>query len=718
MSHFTTNLPTSYLVLGLVLIALLVGMAWRNIRLAPVKRNQILLELLRLSAALMVLISIADPVRVSVVAKSGEPVILVLKDASRSMSTEDMLADARPLSRGGAASRLLEPAALKSLEKGRKVVVEEFGGKDSRGSDLATALSEGLKRHPDLAAILLVSDGDWNLGGDPASAAALAQSRGVPVFTATCGQEKYLPDLILEKVEVPAFGLVKEKVLIPFRVRNLSGREYRGRISLRSRTGGVSLSRDLVIADGASSAQSFIWQPAEEGRFDFRMELTGVDKEFRLDNNSSDFSVPVRREVIRVLIVETLPRWEYRFLRNALMRDPGVQLSTLLMHQKGMQSGGGEGYLERFPRTREELSQYDVVFLGDIGAGQGGLGEEQLASLRGLVENMGSGLVFMPGRGGRQANLESSPLGELLPVVYDPKKPSGTSWTTPAQMLLTPLGQDHLLTALSDGEGSSAELWKRLSGFYWNAGVTKAKLGAQVLAVQATDRSPLLVTRSIGNGHVLFLGSDSAWRWRRGVEDLYHYRFWGQVVRWMASRRHAAATDKSRLFVNPARPNQGELVELQASLFDQGKPINGAEVQLRLTSPNGVESVQPLRESGGGWGLYRSSFTADQAGVWKVQVRCDAKLISQELRLEVAGSEIEKIGVPARPDVLREIARVSGGEALSLASGPAALSRLASLPPPRPDEVYWRLISQFWWGLGILALFAAYWLLRKRLGLI
>ena len=42
-----------------------------------------------------------------------------------------------------------------------------------------------------------------------------------------------------------------------------------------------------------------------------------------------------------------------------------------------------------------------------------------------------------------------------------------------------------------------------------------------------------------------------AWRWRRGVEDTYHYRFWGQVVRWMAHQRHLAHKEGIRFFYNP-----------------------------------------------------------------------------------------------------------------------------------------------------------------------
>ena len=42
--------------------------------------------------------------------------------------------------------------------------------------------------------------------------------------------------------------------------------------------------------------------------------------------------------------------------------------------------------------------------------------------------------------------------------------------------------------------------------------------------------------QNYGLGRVLYIGIDSTWRWRKGVGDLYHHRFWGQVTRWAADR--------------------------------------------------------------------------------------------------------------------------------------------------------------------------------------
>ena len=94
-----------------------------------------------------------------------------------------------------------------------------------------------------------------------------------------------------------------------------------------------------------------------------------------------------------------------------------------------------------------------------------------------------------------------------------------------------------------------------------------------VLAVHETQRNefgrlPLLATRDFGNGKVLFLGTDGAWRWRKGVEDRYHYRFWAQVVRWMAHQRHLAGNAGIRLIFAPENPRRGDTIYLLATVFD------------------------------------------------------------------------------------------------------------------------------------------------------
>ena len=99
------------------------------------------------------------------------------------------------------------------------------------------------------------------------------------------------------------------------------------------------------------------------------------------DNNRLLAPIAIREEKLRVLVVESLPRWEYRYLRNALSRDPGVDVRCLLFHPGLSKVGGGnKDYIKQFPAGLDELSKFDVVFLGDIGV-EGG----SLAKMPGLI---------------------------------------------------------------------------------------------------------------------------------------------------------------------------------------------------------------------------------------------------------------------------------------------------------------------------------------------
>ncbi len=120
-----------------------------------------------------------------------------------------------------------------------------------------------------------------------------------------------------------------------------------------------------------------------------------------LENNAIEAPLSIRKEQLRVLVIESFPRWEYRYLRNALERDPGVEVNCLLFHPDLGKPGAGRGYLAAFPKD-EELTKYDVVFLGDVGV-------DERPAHRGAVHGSakagarsGGGLVFLPGLRGHR----------------------------------------------------------------------------------------------------------------------------------------------------------------------------------------------------------------------------------------------------------------------------------------------------------------------------
>ena len=269
------------------------------------------------------------------------------------------------------------------------------------------------------------------------------------------------------------------------------------------------------------------------------------------------------------------------------------------------------------------------MFLGDVGLDDGQLTAEQCRLLKGLVEHQASGLVFMPGWQGREFSLLDTELGDLCPVVLDPAQPGGWGSRTPSHFELTELGRRSLLTKLADTQDDNAEVWEGLPGFQWYAPVLRAKAGSDVLCVHKDasneyGRLPLLVTRTFGAGKVLFMGTDGAWRWRKGVEDKYHYRFWGQVVRWMAYQRNMAKGETMRLYYVPDQPQDEPDARRSTptSWTGAASRSTSGDVSARITAPSGKAELVRFTSAGDEWGVFTGRFTAEEPGKHKVTLFC------------------------------------------------------------------------------------------------
>jgi hypothetical protein len=86
-------------------------------------------------------------------------------------------------------------------------------------------------------------------------------------------------------------------------------------------------------------------------------------------------------------------------------------------------------------------------------------------------------------------------------------------------------------------------------------------------------------------------------------------------------------------------------------------------------------------------------------------------------QLEVTVPTLEKVGLPAKLDVLREIAALTAGKFGGPADLPQMISGLSLLPERKPEERRFRLWCDPWWCAALLGLFAAYWVGRKIGGL-
>ncbi|MEX1113789.1 MAG: hypothetical protein WEB53_00970 [Akkermansiaceae bacterium] len=732
MLHLSPTPLTLWIgIIALLLVAALAVVSWKR---SPHPRRTALLESLRFIASGVVVLLLWQPEWKTIVHPNTNPKIAILWDDSKSMTTIDatlppVLSDRSEIvSRADWVKKALASDLWKPLEADgdNEVTAIPFGAPSAEegalsGTNLEAPLVDLLENETNLRAVVLLSDGDYNLGQPPVAAAQKMRIRGVPLFPIPTGSNVRLPDLDVLSVSAPTYGIVGENVQIPFTIRSSLDRQVRTIVRLRDDSG-RERTKDIVIPPNAETYDSILWRLEKEGSSTLELSIPVADGELVATNNSRKFNIAGRPEKIRVLVIESLPRWEYRFLRNALSRDPGVELSCLLFHP-ALGPGDGKDYIQEFPAKIEDLAKYDVIFLGDVGVVPGQLTQEQCTLIRGLVENQASGVVFMPGSQGNQFTLLDTDLSDLVPVILDETQKAGIGESIASPLNLTTEGRASLLTMLGNNEEENPEIWRRLPGFFWHAPVIKAKGGSEVLAVHGNRRGkfgpiPLLVTKAAGSGKVLFMGIDSAWRWRRGVEDLYHYRFWGQVARWMSYQRNMAAGQRVRLYFTPERPEPGATVTLNANAFDpNGAPLKEGTVAVDLTAPDGRTQRIELQKNETAWGSFNGRFKVDLPGAWKLRAAATgAEDKPVETTILAQGVEIEKIGQPARPEVLEEMAKVSRGRVIQPAQLADLIREITALPEPRPLENRIPLWSHWGTVAALVTLLGIFWLGRKLNG--
>ena len=126
-------------------------------------------------------------------------------------------------------------------------------------------------------------------------------------------------------------------------------------------------------------------------------------------------TVRVNEQKIKILYIEHSPRWEFKFLQPALLRDRRVEVDFILVNAAPEVAKGGKPFLPEFPKTKEKFfeSMYNLVILGDVDANY--FSKEQLEWIREFVQKRG-GLIVMAGRQNMPNTYEGTPLAEVLRI--------------------------------------------------------------------------------------------------------------------------------------------------------------------------------------------------------------------------------------------------------------------------------------------------------------
>ena len=187
----------------------------------------------------------------------------------------------------------------------------------------------------------------------------------------------------------------------------------------------------------------------------------------------------------------------------------------------------------------------------------------------------------------------------------------------------------------------------------------------------------------------------------------------------MAYQRSMTQGELVRLFYSPDRPEAGAQLTLYANAMgSSGEPLSEGTLVVQALSPSGKPKSIRLSPSDEEWGLFTGTFVPEEYGDYQLKLTCRENRAELETTLSVRGFGRERIGQPARRDVMEEIATITRGKTIDLDDIGGLTDELAALPEPTPETRRLRIWCHPAWTLTIVSLFGLFWTGRKFLGMV
>ena len=495
------------------------------------------------------------------------------------------------------------------------------GKADGRRTSIGAALDQALARAAarPLSGVVIVSDG--RSADEPGRAAIKRlQSERIPVFTVALGSPDAVADLGVHAADAPAMAFLNDTVPVSLEIdrsgATRGGGAPRGKVQLIDKATGLVLDERPLDPEvwaepgGGKDAKrahvTLTSKPQEAGKRTWVARIVPDGPDLIQENNSAEVSIELVDRPLRIVQFDGYPRWEYRYIKNLLLREKSIRSASLLLASNRQYLQEGEMLLDALPRSPEEWARFDVVIMGDLPASM--FSREQLEQLREHIAVRGAGLLWVGGPGATPGAWRDSPLADLLPFSMasgEGGDQSVRAWDEPVVMVPGPAARRLRLLELGETpeEGWPAKLSDPHTGWsllHYAQRIDPATLKptAEVLASfvaasapvgETAHATPAVLSMRYGAGRVLYVATDEIWRWRYARGEALPERFWLPLLRLQGRESLARASKPATLEVNPRRPEVEQPVRLAVTLLDQSL-VDAAPGSLTVRLKRGDEA--------------------------------------------------------------------------------------------------------------------------------
>jgi hypothetical protein len=606
----------------------------------------------------------------------------------------------------------------------------DLGEADGRRTSINAALQQALQRAAGrpLSGIVLISDGRTH---DPPTRSTIRQLQAdaVEVFPIPVGSDEPFADIAIRRIDAPRRAYVGDKVPVTVQLDRLgeAARAIGANITLIDELTGEVLASDTLAPNDDRHELILTAEPQLAGETNWMVRIDSDQPALVPENLVRSFNIVLTDQPLRVLYIDGYPRWEYRYVKNLLIREQSLESSVMLLSADRDFAQEGNMPITRLPRSPGEFADYDVIVLGDVPASF--FTTEQLEMIRDHVADYGAGLLWIAGPRSTPNSFAGTALADLLPI-----RAAGTiqSIGRPVLMQPTELADRLGVLQLSTGDdfGWPAELtdtsygWSQLH-YAQRLEPSRLKPTAEVLA-HTTERIgeaqlPLVTLMRFGAGQSIYVATDEIWRWRYGRGELLPEQFWVQMMRMLGRESLSAADQQAILEVSPRRVEVSQPMRVDLRVLDEQLSAQAlASIRAVLHNDQGetVAEIELLRMETAE-ARYAATFLPDQPGQFRVRLNDSAlQGLNLDTDVEVFAPDDELRQPETDHALLAALADETGGRMLY----EDTVSELPELLPSRSIRTVNPLTERIWdtplFFIVILLALTGEWIGRKMLRLV
>jgi len=603
---------------------------------------------------------------------------------------------------------------------------------EGEATNIVRALKIAMATRPkeELAGIVLFSDGVDTSAG---ARAKKILSQSVPIYAVGVGsrlrEQANFKDIKVAGIEANRTMPVKNANEVRVLVDAIGYPDRKVKVILKE--GDKEVARESLVLDNRDGNQivKLKYTPRQTGQFTLTASIPVDPAERNSENNFATFPVVVIEARIRVLYLEGTLRTEYKFLRRALEFDPNIE-TLCLVETAGnlfLQQGSIKDIrFNRLPEKAEEFEKFDVIIFGDIERAR--FKDQALENIKNHVKE-GAGFLMIGGyKTFGPGGYTGSPIEEILPVQCGGRDMGQEK--KPFYLKLTAEGENHPIFAgckeffMTESGGTGSKLLPRLRGC---VRVGALKPGATLLAVDPEakiDGKPLtvLAVQQYGAGRTAAFTADTTWQWQMFMKALGqktpYYKFWGQLIRWLAGREETERKEKPGVFAftDKSLYQPGEKVQITAFVRDsEGQATKLAQVTAKIIRKKETSEIR-LNPNPDRVGEYTGEYESWGPGNYKLKVVATLEnkpLGEATVKFQVGQPNLEFDRLDIDESFLRKLSVSTGGRYFPLVT----LYELTDYLDERIQEKRLRKEIKLWQTpflfCAFILLITGEWILRK-----